>query len=126
MLLRGIRDCKGEPLKVSRTDKLYRGCSIKPTDLPIKENERFLFKQYTSTSLNIDTAAAFSSGGSLFVIDGINQGAVGSQSVLGLGKHSTFEYEKEVILNPFEVYTITKIEQEAGKRYVTVHLRATN
>lgn len=116
----------GEPLKISKTDKIYRGCSIKPADLPIKENERFLFKQFTSTSLNFNTAEAFSSGGSVFVIDGINQGAVGRQSVLGLGKHSTFEYEHEVILNPFHVFTITKIEKQAGKQYFTVHLKATN
>ncbi|KAG4079332.1 hypothetical protein HA402_008024 [Bradysia odoriphaga] len=126
LLLRGIKNCKGDPLRISRTDKLYRGCSIKPADLPIKENERFLFKQFTSTSLNIATAASFSSGGSLFVIDGINQGALGNQNVIGLGKHSTFAYEQEVILSPFEVYTITKIEKEAGKQYTTVHLRATD
>jgi len=126
LLLRGIRNGKGQPLKISRTDKLYRGCSVTTTELALKQGERFLFKQFTSTSLKIDSAASFAGGVTLFVINGINQGPVGNQNVLGLEKHSQFDYEKEVILDPFVVFKVTKIEQEPGKRYVTVHLTESN
>lgn len=122
MLLRALRNIKGDPQAISSSTKLYRGCRIKFPSLVV--NEKFLFKQFTSTSLLRNNAEQFSSNnGTLFVIDKIHHGNIGNQSVIGLKNHSAFPSENEVLTNPFQVFKITKIDK-GGNSNTTVYLEA--
>lgn len=108
---------------VTISTKLYRGCRIKFPHLFV--HEKFLFKQFTSTTLLKDKAEEFSGdNGTLFIVEGINQGTFGNQSVIGLKNHSAFPSEMEVFTNPFQVFEIVKIE-EVVNLITTVHPKAT-
>lgn len=88
-------------------------------------DEKFLFKQFTSTTLLKEKAEEFSGdNGTLFIVDGINQGTIGNQRVIGLKNHSAFPLENEVLTNPFQLFKIIKIDK-GGNSITTVHLKAT-
>lgn len=109
---------------IDSSKKLFRGCRIKFPHLVVNEN--FLFKQFSSTTLDQDKTTPFlGDNGTLFIVEGINHGKIGNQSVIGLKNHSAFPDESEVLTNPFQVFKVIKIDQE-GKSITTVHLKVAN
>lgn len=120
---------------VQTTTKLYRGCKIKFPHLVVNEN--FLFKQFTSTTLLKEKAEDFMQineenkkgiNGTLFIVEGIQQGTIGNRSVIGLINHAAFPDESEVLTDPFQVFVVTNIKEVllVGNSITEVYLQATN
>lgn len=125
----------GHPHPLAPNSILYRGCNASFPDF--KENDPFMFRQFTSTSLDRDVAERFMDRKhgkpTMFIVRNMVPGLLirdmlqGSliprvvshltsltcpPNYIGLSHHSAFMTEFEVLLWPLETFKIAEINNE--------------
>ena len=93
---------------------VYRGIKVKiPNNIGI--GTKFYFKEFLSTSKDIETAKAFACSGTLMHISIQNNGINGKKVYCrDIEKISNFQFEKEIIFTAFCQFIVTDIKKEEG------------